>query len=199
MNMSQTLHRASPPRASNAAEDFERLLSRLSPKARASVDKHVELCSADAALGYGRHWKRLAGMLARLAPHMVEVTGAALKFHLADGKYRLQVFALEDTRQGVIRVFMPDVAALAVKRGLLRTPEGRTFPVAGDAGTRLELEEVNAETKDLPEFCRAMLGWGRKAVHTSIPSAAEEKHVRAVERLCELAAEKWATPEVKGK
>jgi hypothetical protein len=37
-----------------------------------------------------------------------------------------------------------------------------------------------------------MLGWGRRALKTSLGVNATEKEIRVVERLCELAAEAWA-------
>lgn len=185
---------ASASRASIAAEDFEKMLTRLNPKARLAVDKHLELSSVDAALGNGKHWKRLAGLLGRLAPHVIEVKGTALKFHIADGKYRQQVFALEDSRLGAIRVYMGDIAKAAMAAGILGAPEGRSFPVIGDAGTRVELQEVSSENKPGQDFYRPMLGWGRRALFTDVSSLAEEKQIRAVERLCELAAEAWAIP-----
>jgi hypothetical protein len=190
--MGKQTSKALPPRASDPVEDFKQLLTRLNPKAKAAVDKHLELCAADAATGQGRHWKRLAGLMGRLAPHVVEVTGSALKFHIADGKYRQQVFALEDSRKGIIRVFLGDVVTSAQGRGLLGSSDSRSFPVPGEGGLRLELEWLNAESKEVPDFCRPMLGWGRRAIHTPLSSVAEEKQVRAIERLCELAAEAWA-------
>ena len=181
-------------RAAIAVADFELFLTRLNPKARLAVDKHLELSSADAALGNGKHWKRLAGLLARLAPHVIEVKGTALKYHIADGKYRQQVFALEDSRLGMIRVYMGDIIKTATARGILGAPEGRSFPVTGEAGTRVELQEVSSENKPGQDFYRPMLGWGRKALFTDVPAQAEEKQIRAVERLCEFAAETWAIP-----
>ncbi|MFI5380495.1 MAG: hypothetical protein ACHRHE_14455 [Tepidisphaerales bacterium] len=193
------MNRTLPPRASNAAQDFESLLTRLNPKARVAVDKHLEL-SHDAALGHGKYWKRLAGLLGRLAPHVVEVKGTALKFHIADGKYRQQVFALEDSRQGTIRVYMGDVVKAALARGILGASDNRSFPVMGDAGTRVELQEVSSgENKPGQEFFRPMLGWGRRAVFTDVSVHAEEKQVRVVEVLCELTAEAWSAAAVEAK
>jgi len=42
-----------------------------------------------------------------------------VKFHIADGKYKQQVFALEDTRQGTIAVYLPDVLKTALERKIL--------------------------------------------------------------------------------
>ena len=179
--------------ADTSDESFKAFLSRLG-QTLAAVEKHAELREADAGQGYGRWWKRLASTLARLAPFAIETAGhQALKYHIPDGKYRQQVFALEDSGQGRVFVYLPDITAEAVSRKLLRAPaEGHTYSVVGEPDDSLELETVNSESKDAPIFCKPMLGWGRKALRTSVSVIAEERQVRAVERLCEIAAETWA-------
>jgi len=186
----RTLLKPAPKSLSQIDEDFDLFLNRLVPKTRAAVDKHVAACSADAALAYGRTWKRLAELLARYAPHAAEVTGAALRFYILDGKYRRQVFVLEDLRDGIIQVYLPDVLAAALEQGILGPPEGASYPVLR-AGIRLDLEIINADTKDLPDFCKAMLGWGRRAIKTGLPVSAGEPQVHIIERLCALAADTW--------
>lgn len=181
--------------AASAADPYETFLSRLGQKALAAVEKHVELCEADAAHGYGRWWKRLAGTLGALAPFAIETAGhQALKFHIPDGKYRQQVFALEDGGQGRVFVYLPDIVALAVSRNLFKGPtgEGHTYAVVGEPGTQLDLELISSDSKDAPPFCKPMLGWGRRAIRTSVSVIADEKQVRALEKLCALAAETWA-------
>jgi len=170
---------------------FDTFLTRLSPKTRAAVDKHVDGCEADAARGYGHVWKRFAEFFARLAPHAAEVSGASLRFFILDGKYRRQVFVLEDAKLGVLQIYMPDILAAAQERGLLGAPDGQSYPVVRGSGLRLEIEQFCADTKDVPDCCKPMLGWGRHAIRTTVSSLADEKPIRAIERLCELAAEVW--------
>jgi hypothetical protein len=177
------------------AENYEAFLARLGQKGLAAVEKHAELCEADAAQGYGRWWKRIAGMLGKLAPHAIETAGQqAVKFHIPDGKYRQQVFALEDVGTGMIYVYLPDVTAAAVTKKILKTvgADGRTYAVVGDAEGKVDLEIVTSDAKEVPPFCKPMLGWGRRALKTGVAVNAEEKQVRVVEKLCELAAEAWA-------
>ncbi len=181
--------------AAGATENYEAFLSRLGQKALAAVEKHAELCEADAAQGYGRWWKRLAGTLGQLAPFAIETAGhQALKFHIPDGKYRQQVFALEDAGQGRVYVYLPEISELAVSSKLLKAPAPDThlYPVVGEAETRLELEIITSETKEAPAFVKPMLGWGRRAIRTSVSVISDEKQVNALERLCELAAQAWA-------
>jgi hypothetical protein len=188
-------HDAVSPWASGATENYEAFLARLGQKGLAAVEKHAELCEADAAQGYGRWWKRVAGMLGKLAPHAIETAGhQAVKFHIPDGKYRQQVFALEDLGTGMIYVYLPDVTAAAVSKKILKAvgPDGRTYAVNGDAEGKVDLEVVTSDAKEVPAFCKPMLGWGRRALKTGISVNAEEKQVRVLEKLCELAAETWA-------
>ncbi|MEI8196982.1 MAG: hypothetical protein WCI73_13875 [Phycisphaerae bacterium] len=175
--------------------DFAGFLARLSPKVRATVDKHVEIRAADAARDFGRVWNRLAEHLCRLAPHAVEMSGAAIRFYILDGKYRRQVFVLDEDKEGKLYVYMPDVLAAAQTRGLLGKPEEGVYPVLRGSGAKLPFEEFCADSKEIPDFCKAMLGWGRRAVRTG-PVSGEEKQLHAIERLCELASETWNLPVV---
>jgi hypothetical protein len=186
---------AESPWAAGATKNYKAFLGRLGQKGLAAVEKHVELCEADAAQGHGRRWKRIAGMLGQLAPHAIETAGhQAVKFHIPDGKYRQQVFALEDAGTGMIYIYLPDITASAVVKKLLKPvgADGRTYGVVGDASGHVELEVVTSDAQEVPAFCKPMLGWGRRALKTGVSVNADEKQVRVVERLCELAAESWA-------
>jgi hypothetical protein len=178
----------------NVNENYDAFLTRLGQKALAAVEKHAELCEADAGQGYGRWWKRLAGSLGKLAPFAIETAGhQALKFHIPDGKYRVQVFALEDAATGRVVVYLPDIAALAVTNKLVKpSTDGHTYQIAGDGEVNLDLEVITSETKDAPVFVKPMLGWGRRAIRTSVSVIGDERQVVALERLCGLAAEAWA-------
>src|SRR5690606_5717008 len=87
-----------------------------------------------------------------------------------------------------------DITAAAVLKKLLKPvgPDGRTYGVVGDASGHVELEVVTSDGTEVPAFCKPMLGWGRRALKTGLAVNADEKQVRLVERLCELAAESWA-------
>jgi hypothetical protein len=183
-----------PVAAASQQNDYEVFVARLSRKGLASIERHMEICEADAALGYGKLWKHLAGFLGRLAPYAIEASGQqVVRFYIPDGKYRVQVFALHDARKGTLTVYLPDIAAAAVEKRLIKPVEddGPVYTIVGDAHGRIELEPITPDTPDLPDFCKPMLGWGRRAVRTTLPAHAPEKQVRAVERLCELAAEAW--------
>lgn len=176
---------------SAATQHYETFLQQLSVKARATMEKHDERCESEGLQNNSDLWKRLAGSLGKLAGHATEVFGQqTVKFHIADGKYKLQVFALEDTRLGTIVIFLPDVLKLALKRKILAaSAKPHLYKVLG-GDAQLQLEPINADTKDLTA-CKGMVGWGRQALRADLGVDADEKQVHAVEMLCGLAAEKW--------
>ncbi|HEY4328412.1 MAG TPA: hypothetical protein VGN88_01650 [Phycisphaerae bacterium] len=182
------------PWKSQVDRRYETLLERLSVKDRALITKHDEASEADAAQGFGTLWKRLVACLGTLAPHATEMSGQyAAKFHIPDGKYRQQVFALEDNKLGMIIVYLPDIVELAIKKKILApaVAAGRVYKVQGDATGQIQLDLVTAETRDMT-VCKAMVGWGRRALRVDLPVLANEKQIGVVESLCELAAESFA-------
>ena len=57
----------------------------------------VAVCEGEPTLDHAKLYKRLAAMLYGLAPQAIRTTGQrAVQFFVADGKYRVQAFALED-------------------------------------------------------------------------------------------------------
>ncbi len=176
-------------------DPYESFLSRLSRKSLTSVEAHVEACSGNAEIGFGRQWKRVASTLAKLAGHAIEASGQhVLRFYIADGKYRQQMFTLDDPRKGSIYLYTPDVLDAAVARGiLLAAPEGeKAHAVVGQEHITIEIERVTSESKDLPEFVKPMLGWGRRALKITLGAVGEDDRLQAVLRLCDLAAEGWS-------
>ena len=177
----------------NAEGNYEAFLALLGQKALSMVETRTGAAEGDAAQGYGKSWKRIAGMLGRMAPVGVESVGRlALKFHIPDGKYRQQVFALEEGN-GMISVYLPDVSAAAISKKIIETAEGdgKTYRIPGTSQT-IVLELISSDLQEAPSFCKPMLGWGRKALKATLTPIADETQLRAVERLCELAAEGWA-------
>ena len=67
-----------------------------------------------------------------LAPFAAKLIGKqTLQLYIADGKYRMQVFALEDLQDGVFTIYCPDAVDEAMKLGLLREarPEGDQYVI----------------------------------------------------------------------
>src|SRR5215218_6526516 len=91
-------------------------MAKAGQKDRTNVEKHLAAIDADhAAL-----WRKLARAFATLAPLPFTTVGQqAVQFFIADGKYRMQVFAIEDQHDGQIVVYLPDVLAEALKLKLV--------------------------------------------------------------------------------
>jgi len=201
---------------------FEAFLSGIGNKDRQNIQRHLAAVDAEAGPAHGRLWRRLAVTLRKLAPLAVQtVAQQAVQFFVADGKYRMQVFTLEDKRDGTLQVYLPDVLDAAFKAKILAKPGKRAataasrtkpangipvgpldgpvpvvaveYPILAKAGESLRIESLdNHNSPEPPPHVRHMLGWNRKALRISLPANSSPAEAGAVEALCELAAKSWA-------
>lgn len=173
--------------ATSSAADIETFLTGLAGKDRSNIEKHLAACDAEPDPTHGKLWRRLAVGLRRLAPLPVQTVGQhAVQFFIADGKYRMQVFALEDARDGRLMVYLPDILAEAEKAG---APLGVLKPESLDA----------ANTPNPSPHIKHMLGWNRKAVRLTLATRATPQQISAAETLCALAADRWSKAGKNGK
>ena len=160
--------------------DIDTFLTGLAGKDRSNIEKHLAVIDAEPDPNHGKLWRRLAVTMRRLAPMPVQTVGQhAVQFFVADGKYRMQVFALEDGRDGRVMIYLPDILADAEKAG---APLGVLTPEVLDA----------ANTPNPSPHIKHMLGWNRKAVRITLLTHAGQQQVSATEKLCDLAAGRWA-------
>ena len=212
MTAPQPSHPPAAPTATAApGDDYAILLARLGTRDRQAVEKHVAVCEAEATPEHANLWRRLAGLLARLAfapvgaqgertgqtsrQFGVQTTGQrAVQFFAPDGKYRRQVFALEDLRDGVLVVYMVDALEAALKAGIVRGPvrvaEGvSVYELKGVAHASVKFEVVNAANLgSAPDYYRHMVGWNRSLLKMTVKSAGGAEHFAELERVCTLAA-----------
>src|SRR5258706_3465834 len=182
--------------------DYDGLLLRLGARDRAAIEKHIAVCETEPTRDHAKLWKRVACLLCNLAPKAVQTAGQrAVQFFAADGKYRRQVFAMEDLRDGVLAVYMVDVLDAALQAGLMRGPIAKTgdaviFPTGGDgAGVTLTMEALtSANTAAAPDYFRHMVGWKRTVLKVTLPTAATLAQVEALEALCAIAGRNGAGP-----
>ncbi|HEY1685227.1 MAG TPA: hypothetical protein VGG19_10720 [Tepidisphaeraceae bacterium] len=182
-----------PPSSEEIAARLEEMLSKVTAKDRAGVEKHLALCDAERDAAHGEVWRRLAGLLGGLVSLPAKTSGAtALTFFIPDGKYRNQVFALEDRRDGTLLLYVPDVIDKAVRQNLLAKGDGfYTLP----GSDRLFAQVIDGSLPELPNHIKPMLGWNRKAIRISINTDFPDKRqLTTAELLCCLAAENWAGP-----
>ena len=186
-----------PTTTTTDATAFQDFLAALSARDRANIEKHVAVLDAEPGPGHAKSWRQLALLLRRLAPMSANTIGPqVIQFFVADGKYRMQVFALEDRRDGSILLFLPDVLAESLKAGVLaKPPAGRPgeYPIRAHKGEVLHVEALDAaNTPDPQPAIKHMLGWNRKALRVTLPSIVNAPQLAAAEAMCELAAKAWA-------
>jgi hypothetical protein len=171
---------------------FDEVIARLPARERSAVQRHEAACE-ELDPAHADLWRRMVCRLATLAPHAVRALGQhTLQFFIADGKYRQQVFALDDHRDSKIVIYGPDVLEIALRDGVLLPPpdagEPRAHAFSGGRGV-LYLERIDSTntTNPDPSF-KFMLGWNRRALRLTLLSTATSQQVEAAERLWTLSA-----------
>ncbi|HXE53233.1 MAG TPA: hypothetical protein VN541_09475 [Tepidisphaeraceae bacterium] len=184
-----------PPEESSAQTAVDQMLARAGAKDRTHIQRHLAALDAEPDAAHGALWRRLAGTLATLAPLPIQTVGhSAVLFYVPDGKYRMQVFALEDQGDGRVAVYLPDVLDDAIKKKVLRKGDDSSeFPIVGSLRNTLKLEVLDAQnTPEPPAHVKNMLGWNRKSIRVTLPAiGAEGPRVDATEALASLAAKQW--------
>jgi hypothetical protein len=174
--------------------DFATWAAALGSRDRVNVERHLAAVEALAGgVEHAKNWRRLAQTLATLAPFAATTTGQqAVSFFQADGKYRMQVFALEDNRDGKISAYCVDVLDSALEAKLLEKPslESPTMhPIVDGGGKTLFLEQLSAANTPNPSsYYKHMLGWNRKALRVTVPADTGEIELKAMELVLALAA-----------
>jgi hypothetical protein len=200
--------------------DFKAFLNKVGAKARTTLEKHAATCDADDRESHGRLWRRLASLLGELAPLEVRTVGQqAIQYFVADGKYRMQGFALEDLCDGKLAIYAPDVLKQALRLGVLGRPTttedgGQEYAIgsgngaapagkrpaakgktkeAASGGAGLRVDELDAQnTSEAPPHWKHMIGWNRKALRITLPTGASDAQIATTELLCALAAQQWS-------
>jgi hypothetical protein len=214
------------PVADGATEEsnYEGLLAKMGQRDRQAIERHVAVCEAESSPAHASLWKRLACLLSTAAAQPtgssdqqaaqtarqfgVQTAGQrAVQFFVPDGKYRRQIFALEDLRDGVISVYTVDALAAAMRAGALKGPlkkakaaaagdddaataGGAVYQVcSGEGSTTVRIDTITAATLgSAPDYYRHMVGWNRTALKVTMAVTASDADVRALKVLFALAA-----------
>ncbi len=178
------------------AVDYDGLLAKLGPKDRTNVERHILAAETENDADHAKMWKRVATHLMTLASHAAKTTGQqSIQFFVADGKYRMQVFALEDLRDGKLTIYAGNPLEEAIKDGLVIPPpknerDTHAFGINGGKD-KLMIEELDGKSLNPAPFYKDMLGWNRKAVRITLLTTATPAQLDAAEQLCTLSARKW--------
>jgi hypothetical protein len=173
--------------------DFAQFLAKLSPKDRVNLERRVDLLEAESDPHRATLWRRLACALAALAPVAVKCIGKqTLQFYIADGKYRMQVFALEDLQDGNFTVYCPGTVEEAIGLDLLIRAEDRpTLYLIPPSLDPLQIESLTGASNAAAHY-KDLVGWNRKAMQITLPPFASPSQIGATEMLCAIAAQHFA-------
>lgn len=177
---------------------FREFLAKLTPKDRVNAERRVTALEAEPDPHRAPLWQRLACSLMTLAPHAAKFVGKqTVQFYVADGKYRMQVFALEDLQDGVMTIYCPDVLEESAKFGLV-TPSAQPEPgmhVIEASQEPLRIERLDKNSNNAAAHFKDMVGWNRKALRITIPPSPSKAQVETAELLCAIAARHFPRPD----
>lgn len=198
--------------------EFSQVLEHMGARDKLAVEKHVAACEAEGDPEHARLWKRLVCVLAALAWRRgkvgtqtqrqfgIETRGQrAIQFFIPDGKYRRQLFALEDLRDGKLSVYLLDVMDAALESEVIQSLKRPQIPVidamthhflADHLGATVRIELLSAQNSaSAPDYYRHMVGWNRKAIKATIQVAGGEARLDGLTALCSIAARQVSAPE----
>src|SRR5947208_1728372 len=118
------------PKENTKPATLDDVLAKSGARDRTNVEKHLAAAEAEPHPAHAQLWRRLASKCASLASMPVQTIGLqAVLFFIPDGKYRMQVFALEDKGESVVQLYLPDVLNEAVKAKLIHKVSGDEYTV----------------------------------------------------------------------
>jgi hypothetical protein len=174
--------------------DFDAFLAKLTPKDRLNIERHLTAIEELSTKAHAKLWKRLATQMMTMASHSAKANGQqSMQFYIQDGKYRMQIFALEDLRDGIVHVYSADATDEALAAGVLLKakpgdePDHLRLPGTTDL---LNVERLDGKVSNPAPFYKDMLGWNRRAVHVALPAMASDAQILATELLLVHGAKK---------
>jgi hypothetical protein len=174
--------------------DYDGFLAKLTPKDRLNIERHIAAIEELSTKNHAKLWKKLATAMMSMAPHSAKANGQqSMQFYIQDGKYRMQIFALEDLRDGTIHVYAADAVDEALKAGLFSKgkpsdePNDMRLPGSTDM---LNVERLDGKVSNPAPFYKDMLGWNRRAVHIALPVMASDAQADAALKLLVMGAKK---------
>src|SRR5687768_6405540 len=118
--MSQSQSRTDATPHAHGPADFDAFLAKLSERDRGNIVRQLSVFETENRGAHAKLFRRLAATLASLAPHGLQTKGQrAIQFFVADGKYRMQLFALEDPHDDTLNIYSRDTIKEAVRSKVL--------------------------------------------------------------------------------
>jgi hypothetical protein len=174
--------------------DYDGFLAKLTPKDRLNIERHITAIEELSTKGHAKLWKKLAVAMMSMAPHSAKANGQqSMQFYIQDGKYRMQIFALEDLRDGSVHVYAADAVDEATKAGVFAKSKPADEPNElrlNGTTDMLNVERLDGKVSNPAPFYKDMLGWNRRAVHVTLPTMATDAQADATLKLLVLGAKK---------
>jgi len=167
---------------------YEDFLAKLGAKDRLNAEKRATAMEADPARL--ATWKRTCARLMTLSGHSAKVNAKEfIQFYAADGKYRMQIFALQDVLPSELTIHCRDVLDTLIEKKLLLKPKAgqpeNRYRVAGTEETMV-VERVPAQLAEHPVAFRDLLSWNRKCMRIDLPTNASSAMLDTIDKMLEL-------------
>jgi hypothetical protein len=125
-----------------------------------------------------------------------------VRFFVPDGQYRMQVFALEDLRDGVLSIYCGDALDEAIAAGVVVVQKAAGPVEAGqpteyllpDSHESLAILRLSNESHVPAMFYKDMMGWNRKALCIRVAASASDTQADAVDLLAALSLVRAGKP-----
>lgn len=119
----------------------------------------------------------------------------SVQFYIADGRFRMQVFAVEELDDGNLTVYCSDVLEEALAAKLLGLSHAAEPPFYGAGDDQLlRVEPFNGTVINPAAQFKDMVGWNRKAIRITLPESASTAQLDATEILWAMAARHFSRP-----
>lgn len=138
---------------------FAALLSKLPVKERTYAEKRDAAMESEPAKRTA--WRNLCVLLLRLAGHSAKFNSKeSVQFYTADGKYRMQVFALQDIVPGELTIHCRDVLDELIDKKLIRPGKAgeNRYVIAGTETTLVIARVPNRSPTTRRRFAICLVG-----------------------------------------
>ncbi len=162
---------------------FADFCARLTVKERAYAEKRSAAMEGDPARQ--RLWQHLAARLLALAGHSAKVNSTeSIQFYAPDGKYRMQIFALQDIVPEYLSIHCRDTLDTLLEKKLLHKPATGSirYGVRGTTET-LAVERVLPQTAEHPAAFRDLLSWNRKCMRIDVGVSSSPALLNALDEM----------------
>lgn len=176
---------------------FDEFLAKLSAKDRVNAERRVAALDANSDPARTALWKQLACTLMTFAPLAAKFVGKqTVQFYIPDGRYRMQVFALEDPQNGLMTIYCPDILSDAMNAGLVSELMGLDPHMhrIEESGDMIRVEPLDKDSTNAAAHFKDMVGWNRKALRITLPPIPTKSQVETAELLCAIAAQQFTVP-----